>query len=964
MTTLQRISRFKITLPYPDLDFLSQPPLGWTKNPGRKGFPNWQEYPVLEGVPVISFKTDEVFTDETIAIMGHGLNNAEFVFWIDGVLLPSQAIRTENDRAQILVPQYSLTSNNGQRIINDSVTMLWALNNVGYSLPILLNVPEIYWISPETKWTEEDNRTIRIFGKNLHIQGKSGYAIGRVNGGPALRYRITSAKPSELIITLPVGYAAGNYEFQVHNGTGSNFGWSNAKSITVADNPYLTALETEIHLSSYAGNSFLEKLNNAKEAARPNGATILFSGTHIMTSSFDGIYYAPTYLPANATGEPPIRLKGNGSGTTSIITSGNYESIIYLTSAGSELEGFYSSGVRWNVRNKDITFKNVDMDGNNSVIENYLDKVTEGHPSGGGWKNGNLRIYNSNLNAVNTSIAIGGIANVHISGNNIRARFHSGFYDHNGVLQPAANSNVDNHGISIRGTNNVLIEHNTFRSQNASGGHIMTRAIAILHSSDYNHVIQNNDMRWIGAFQTCPASGLDQNTGEIILYHGIDTGTFTTIREATSESITVDIQAARFRSAIDYKVPVRVATTAAGTFGSSFASGQVIDGVTVSTGDRILIKNQSTTTQNGVYAVNTTGSPTRVTDYDSSNEIVNTLISVSAGTTNGGSIWHNTNTGSVTVDTTPITWEKIDGGFMHVYVYPETPVDIKSITAIITSGKAIGQAKIINSVEDLGSGVTKINVPKMNAIPASGDTIALRPAFWHNIVTDNVINAVPDPENYGGSAVQFSRVGVMFYVAPIECTVSNNTISNTLIGTVMWSSARGQETNVSIGNNVRGNRYYNMMKSGSLPYYQGNYPKAYSSSVGGQYYQMQNRMHGVGNAFRGNICSGSVMGVQVGGSDHDLEYYPRNDSDYPLSSTNGMIHDIIEGNEFYEITGISGTIPGMNYSAVVVPQDVYHPDFTYGISTGANWTLIRNNIDNSTNIDFHREDKTYEVLQY
>lgn len=51
MTTLQRISRFKITLPYPDLDFLSQPPLGWTKNPGRKGFPNWQEFPVLEGAP-------------------------------------------------------------------------------------------------------------------------------------------------------------------------------------------------------------------------------------------------------------------------------------------------------------------------------------------------------------------------------------------------------------------------------------------------------------------------------------------------------------------------------------------------------------------------------------------------------------------------------------------------------------------------------------------------------------------------------------------------------------------------------------------------------------------------------------------------------------------------------------------------------------------------------------------------
>src|SRR3954469_17985043 len=45
---------------------------------------------------------------------------------------------------------------------------------------------------------------------------------------------------------------------------------------------------------------------------------------------------------------------------------------------------------------------------------------------------------------------------------------------------------------------------------------------------------------------------------------------------------------------LDVKASVRVATTANGTFASAFANGQTVDGVTLVTGDRILLKNQST----------------------------------------------------------------------------------------------------------------------------------------------------------------------------------------------------------------------------------------------------------------------------------------------------------------------------------------------------------------------------------
>ena len=67
---------------------------------------------------------------------------------------------------------------------------------------------------------------------------------------------------------------------------------------------------------------------------------------------------------------------------------------------------------------------------------------------------------------------------------------------------------------------------------------------------------------------------------------------------------------------LDVKNSVRVATTANGTLSSAFANGQTVDGITLSTGDRILLKDQSTGSQNGIYTVNSSGAPTRATDFD------------------------------------------------------------------------------------------------------------------------------------------------------------------------------------------------------------------------------------------------------------------------------------------------------------------------------------------------------------
>ena len=112
---------------------------------------------------------------------------------------------------------------------------------------------------------------------------------------------------------------------------------------------------------------------------------------------------------------------------------------------------------------------------------------------------------------------------------------------------------------------------------------------------------------------------------------------------------------------LDAKDSVRVATTATGTLTSAFANGQTVDGVTLSTGDRILIKNQSTGSENGIYTVNASGAPSRASDGGNGEINGGTYVFVEEGTTNANRGFVCTNTGSVTVGTTALTFSQFSG---------------------------------------------------------------------------------------------------------------------------------------------------------------------------------------------------------------------------------------------------------------------------------------------------------------
>lgn len=108
-----------------------------------------------------------------------------------------------------------------------------------------------------------------------------------------------------------------------------------------------------------------------------------------------------------------------------------------------------------------------------------------------------------------------------------------------------------------------------------------------------------------------------------------------------------------------WKDKVRVATTGAGTLASSFANGSSVDGVTLATGDRILIKDQATQSENGIYVVQASGAPVRATDADTWAKLLAATVEVLAGTANTGSNWNCSIQAGGTLGSTAVTFVQL-----------------------------------------------------------------------------------------------------------------------------------------------------------------------------------------------------------------------------------------------------------------------------------------------------------------
>lgn len=105
-------------------------------------------------------------------------------------------------------------------------------------------------------------------------------------------------------------------------------------------------------------------------------------------------------------------------------------------------------------------------------------------------------------------------------------------------------------------------------------------------------------------------------------------------------------------SGLDAKQSVRVATTG----NITLAGTQTIDGVGVMNGQRVLVKNQTTGSQNGIYVV-AAGAWSRAADLDEPAELTGgVFVFVEEGTVNGDTGWVVTSNNPITLGTDPVVW--------------------------------------------------------------------------------------------------------------------------------------------------------------------------------------------------------------------------------------------------------------------------------------------------------------------
>ena len=139
---------------------------------------------------------------------------------------------------------------------------------------------------------------------------------------------------------------------------------------------------------------------------------------------------------------------------------------------------------------------------------------------------------------------------------------------------------------------------------------------------------------------------------------------------------------------LDYKQATRAVTVANITLAGGAPS--VVDGVSLSLNDRVLVTAQSTGSQNGLYLVTTVGSGSngtwaRTTDANATGEIdAGMIVMVTEGTTYADTQWKLITDNPITIDTTALTFTQnysansITGGTSNVTVYSNANVTISS----------------------------------------------------------------------------------------------------------------------------------------------------------------------------------------------------------------------------------------------------------------------------------------------
>ena len=220
---------------------------------------------------------------------------------------------------------------------------------------------------------------------------------------------------------------------------------------------------------------------------------------------------------------------------------------------------------------------------------------------------------------------------------------------------------------------------------------------------------------------------------------------------------------------LDVKDSVRLASTTNVVLASAVEDGDTLDGVALVTGNRILLKNQTTATENGIYVVAASGAPSRAADADQGDLNGGSFFFVEEGTANADNGFVCTNNGTPTLGTHDVVFAQFSGagsvdagsglsktGNQIDLNVDDSTVEINNdilrtkdlgVTTAKIAAAAVTEAKIATSVAGVGlsgGGGTALGVDldELSAavLDASADSIAFIDATDNSTKKESVVD--------------------------------------------------------------------------------------------------------------------------------------------------------------------------------------------------------------------------------
>ena len=140
-------------------------------------------------------------------------------------------------------------------------------------------------------------------------------------------------------------------------------------------------------------------------------------------------------------------------------------------------------------------------------------------------------------------------------------------------------------------------------------------------------------------------------------------------------------------------------------------NGDTIDGVTLVTGDRVLVKDQTAATANGLYIVVASGTASRDPEFDTIPELSGQMVVVNQGTSNDNKIFLCTTDSDATIGVSNITFTQV------------TPSNTGTVTSIGIADSGAGEFTVTNtpitSAGNISLAVNQIAHSKMSPLTAS-----------------------------------------------------------------------------------------------------------------------------------------------------------------------------------------------------------------------------------------------------